>query len=525
MSSPSPTGVLATKNYREFQILGDSGVLHTFQGAALASRALPGDRVSWDGARCQLLERRPAPLFLVGTLETAAKVRYGMTSRGIPLYRFTTMSPEYPPFFVGSSTKDTFTNHLVRIQFDSWPAESTCPKGVVVETYGAAGGLEAEELALLGHYGPVRYKRNPQLVEGLVAPAPPAAGEPVSAFHIDPPGCRDIDDALSVRTTPGGLELNIHIADVASWLLANPDLAGPAAAASQTLYQDGAAVRPMFPPALSEGLFSLLPGEERRAVTLTLAWDRAAASFQGEAKWSQQMIRVTESYTYESARECPAAVHLTAICAGLGVQDPGDPHSWVEQCMLLYNREAAARLAVAGKGVLRRHGEPDLERLARLQAIGLPAERLAMRAGEYCVADAEDTRHWGLGAAVYCHATSPIRRWADCLNQLCLLSLLGGVAAPTITALEIQGLQAGAKRAKAYERDLAFARILLRPSIPTAFPATVAEPGRVWIPALDRLVKAATRDLAPGTTGKVYIFCDAGQRNWKSRLVARMEAA
>ncbi|KAL0188973.1 hypothetical protein M9458_016072, partial [Cirrhinus mrigala] len=35
-------------------------------------------------------------------------------------------------------------------------------------------------------------------------------------FSIDPKGCEDVDDTLSVRTLPGGkrLELGVHIADV-----------------------------------------------------------------------------------------------------------------------------------------------------------------------------------------------------------------------------------------------------------------------------------------------------------------------
>ena len=37
---------------------------------------------------------------------------------------------------------------------------------------------------------------------------------------VDPPGCRDIDDALSCRDLPcGALELGVHIADVSSFLL------------------------------------------------------------------------------------------------------------------------------------------------------------------------------------------------------------------------------------------------------------------------------------------------------------------
>ncbi len=37
---------------------------------------------------------------------------------------------------------------------------------------------------------------------------------------VDPPGCKDIDDALHVRELPSGnLELGVHIADVTNFLL------------------------------------------------------------------------------------------------------------------------------------------------------------------------------------------------------------------------------------------------------------------------------------------------------------------
>ena len=37
---------------------------------------------------------------------------------------------------------------------------------------------------------------------------------------VDPPGCKDIDDALHVRELPNGnIELGVHIADVTNFLL------------------------------------------------------------------------------------------------------------------------------------------------------------------------------------------------------------------------------------------------------------------------------------------------------------------
>ena len=78
-------GTLETKDYKHFKI-GSQGP--SFEGATAAGRAFPGDTVIWIQDHAELLARAPGPLFLVGTLELAAKVRYGMTSRGAPIYRF-----------------------------------------------------------------------------------------------------------------------------------------------------------------------------------------------------------------------------------------------------------------------------------------------------------------------------------------------------------------------------------------------------------------------------------------------------
>ena len=49
---------------------------------------------------------------------------------------------------------------------------------------------------------------------------------------VDPPGCKDIDDALHVRPLPdGNLELGVHIADVTNFL--HPDTAMDEEAASR----------------------------------------------------------------------------------------------------------------------------------------------------------------------------------------------------------------------------------------------------------------------------------------------------
>lgn len=560
------TLTLETSDYEHFLVRMDGGgIAYEFAGAAAAGRAFPGDEVCIvDGgvelaahsggmhdrryATVELVRRAEAKLFLVGTLELNSKSRYGITSRGVLRYKFLPYDAAYPPFFVGCSQKDTSRNLLVRIQFDDWPSSSTCPIGLLVQKFGPAGDLGAEEEALLAHYGPVRWRREdvPALSEGLPPIEPGSAAYTDSTdlctFHVDPPGCRDIDDAISFKPVTGAEEgsilVKIHIADVASWLKAYPGLAERAEAAGQTLYRDGVAVRPMFPAALSEGAMSLLPGELRRAWTLNFLWSGEERLPQEGATpwWTHDEIRVKESYTYESILRSRHAGLLGRVASSLAGRSLSDPHEWIEHMMLFYNRSAAEELKRRGVGVLRRHAAPDLAQLELMRSIGLPAsvgDRLAMRAGEYCLAAEEDTVHWGLGAAVYCHASSPIRRWSDCVNQMALAVLLqgSGVAGPSPFEV-VEGLNAAARRAKRYERDLSYVRALLGPTAGEIHAGTVVEPGRqsrdgmalaeagrIWVPYLERVVRADTGGSKAGEGINVRFFADAGKRNWKGRLV------
>jgi exoribonuclease R len=507
--------MLQTKDYKHFRVGA-----YEFEGAAAANRALPGDIVEVaEGVGVtnivSLAEHPP----LVGTLELAAKIRYGMTSRGAPIYRFTPFSEAYPPFFVGCSQRDISKNVLAVVDFVHWVEGSTCPRGNLIRILGPAGDLATEDAALLAHHAPTRWKRF-STEDLVVPPAGPQTVQEEQTFHVDPPGCRDIDDAITLNEIDSGrTEVKIHIADVASWLAVNPQLIATAEKISQTLYNDGVAVVPMFPVELSEGRMSLLPGEIRRAWTLTFCWNAATQAVEGTVTWSLETVRIAHSYTYDSFYGSPYAAALRAVASGLAAKPLEDSHEWIEQLMLFYNRQAAQLLRQHGMGVLRRHPAPDIERLTAYAEIGLPAAKLAYAAGEYCPATATDTEHWGLGQAVYCHASSPIRRWSDCINQLALRQLILGLGA-YFPEPNTDAMNAGAKRAKSYERDVAFVRALL--TGPKQLEAIVASTTKLWIPAWSRLVSCPIY-VPVGTRVIANIYCDAKQRNWKRRLVIRTQ--
>jgi hypothetical protein len=184
--------------------------------------------------------------------------------------------------------------------------------------------------------------------------------------------------------------------------------------------------------------------------------------------------------------------------------------------MIFYNCEAAKLLYKTDAGVLRRHSGPDEARFAAYDAAGLPAKRLAMSSGEYCSSTELDVKHWGLGQDFYCHASSPIRRWSDCLNQLAIRRQILCEESQPIPQPVINLLNARSKALKSYERDIHFMRAVLGGS--KEVEGQIAEEGRIWVPAWGRIVKAATAG-APGTAVKVKFFCDATKRNWKRRMV------
>lgn len=87
-------------------------------------------------------------------------------------------------------------------------------------------------------------------------------------FTIDPPTAKDLDDALSIKKNDDGTyDVGVHIADVSYFVKPNTALDKDARKKATSVYLVQRAV-PMLPPALSEQLCSLVPGQERLAFTI-----------------------------------------------------------------------------------------------------------------------------------------------------------------------------------------------------------------------------------------------------------------
>ena len=88
-------------------------------------------------------------------------------------------------------------------------------------------------------------------------------------FTIDPPGSKDLDQALHVAAAGSGFVVSYAIADVAAFVSAGDPVDVEARRRGLTLYAPDVRT-PLHPPVLSEGAASLLPDQVRPALLWTL---------------------------------------------------------------------------------------------------------------------------------------------------------------------------------------------------------------------------------------------------------------
>jgi exoribonuclease R len=118
----------------------------------------------------------------------------------------------------------------------------------------------------------------------VLAEAARAAAEPILPEHdatdvplvtVDPPGSRDLDQALHLAARPGGgFRVSYAIADVAAFVRPGGAVDAEARRRTQTLYSPDLRT-PLHPPVLAEGAASLLPDQVRPAVLWRIDLDQA----------------------------------------------------------------------------------------------------------------------------------------------------------------------------------------------------------------------------------------------------------
>lgn len=430
-------------------ILDPSG--QRLAGLEALNRAWHGDRVrvSDDGRVTEILETARRSERIVGVLHLDDKQKYGLNSKGAPIYLFRPLASHYPPMMVASSVSSTHASVYVIASYLEWGVEQRYPRGQCEAVLGASGDPSADALARAHLHGLMPSGRPPgawrKLPHVELPAVPPAHLPPI--FSIDPVGCKDIDDAISVASLGDDTyEVGVYIADVTAFFGEGSELDREAGRRAYTVYLPDGKQVPILPEELALNRCSLLPGQVRPAAAF-LARFRGDGAMCGEPRFERVVIRSGHALAYDDvdARRVPRELRPSLdILESLFGRGKRDSHKLIETLMLLANTHAA-------RALLRREGSPVLLRrqtasysssdkggdntwLSRMQsAHGAPAEYvLCSRA-----TPVEETRHASLGVDAYTHFTSPIRRYADQVVHRLLFSH-GTIGEDTVAHLNRQ---------------------------------------------------------------------------------------
>ena len=469
-------------------------------------------------------------MWLAGTLELASKVRYGMTSRGVPLFRFVPYDKRFAPLAVGCSSRSLHNVHAIVEPVEhvpiGIPVTQQMQKGVIVQNLGRPSP-ETELKVLLttyAHDSRKELRNQPHLVDETIQFAQAREYLEGPTFHIDPPGCKDVDDSFTIRHVKDDIwDIAINIADVAAYVPEGENVDLSARARSTSFYTiSGSPLAQMLPPHLEHHV-SLLPDYAKLTVSLCFTYSTHTRKITGVPSWKLTETRTTVSYTYDEADllNTPFLQILRQVAMALGAADDSDSHIWVEKMMIFYNQQAGKLLAENNVGILRKH---TIGKGPSMQDENIP-EFIFYESAEYCLPQ-NNTGHGALQSEFYAYASSPIRRYADLVNQRIIKEILTGATPTPQSQVLVDELNRRQKQSKAFTRDLFFSSVLANTDNTREegiILVTTEEKTRVWVPAWKRLitVKGGHADAK-----KVLIewYECRDQSRWKDRMVFKMTA-
>ncbi|KAM5292142.1 DIS3-like exonuclease 1 isoform 2-T2 [Ctenodactylus gundi] len=221
-----------------------------------------------------------------------------------------------PKIRISTQQAEALQNFRVVVRIDSWESTSLYPNGHFVRVLGRIGDLEGEIATILVENSisvvpfseaqmcemPVNTPENPWKVRPEEARKRRDLRGTHLVFSIDPKGCEDVDDALSIRALScGDLELGVHIADVTHFVAPNSCIDVEARARATTYYLADRRYD-MLPSVLSADLCSLLGGVDRYAVSVI--WELDETSYEIKKVWyGRTIIRSAYKLFYEAAQE------------------------------------------------------------------------------------------------------------------------------------------------------------------------------------------------------------------------------
>jgi len=195
----------------------------------------------------------------------------------------------------------------VIVRLDAWDTRNAPLTGTLVARLGRTHEPRAELLGVLETYQlspvfPPEVEAEATALPAKVRPAEMLGRldyREVPTLTIDPDDAKDFDDALSIEPLPKGrTRVGIHIADVAAYVRPDTALDREAQRRGNSTYLVGTVI-PMLPEKLSNGLCSLVEGQDRLCKAVFLTFDSSGAIL--EKDFAATVIRSRKRLTYKQA--------------------------------------------------------------------------------------------------------------------------------------------------------------------------------------------------------------------------------
>ena len=204
---------------------------------------------------------------------------------------------------------DQLDGAVVNVEILRYARGGVSPTGRVIEILGRPGDLGVDtEIIIRKHHLPHVFPQD--VLEEAERRAQPVQDkdrqgrEDFRQFPIvtiDGETARDFDDAVYVeRQSDGGSRLQVHIADVAHYVRTATPLDSEARLRGTSVYFPDRAV-PMLPEALSNGMCSLKPREERLVMSALMEFD--AAGRLRSSRMTPGIIQSAERMTYTNVNK------------------------------------------------------------------------------------------------------------------------------------------------------------------------------------------------------------------------------
>eukprot|EP01012_Entosiphon_sulcatum_P020531 TRINITY_DN2546_c0_g1_i1.p1 TRINITY_DN2546_c0_g1~~TRINITY_DN2546_c0_g1_i1.p1 ORF type:complete len:987 (+),score=150.93 TRINITY_DN2546_c0_g1_i1:2424-5384(+) len=223
---------------------------------------------------------------------------------------FAPISKKIPRIRISTHQADALRNKRLVVVIDDWREDSRYPDGHYIKILGEVGDKDVEaEVVLLENDIP-HYEFSKAVLDCLPPDDWKITDEERAkrwdlrdraVCSVDPPGCRDIDDALHCVELPNGLlEVGVHIADVTHFLHEGTALDEEARKRCTSVYLVDRRID-MLPKLLTEVLCSVRGGEE--SLVFSVIWTMTKQAEVRDVKFGKAVVLSRAALSYQNAWE------------------------------------------------------------------------------------------------------------------------------------------------------------------------------------------------------------------------------